>query len=206
MFPSAQLALETVSHLTSRGQFVFIISFASVALPFVCVLAVVVHRSCRERRNLRIIASASGHKPRDHIPTGEPVYPGGLPVNGKPRFQSAAPSPTPTCLPPIHTVSPKFTPTLPSFQASDNQLEDVCPICLAGLREEPISAGECLHAVHTLCYRHWLAHLPEPACPVCRAPVFGRVWHQETNTGASAFIEGWDEGGRTVNVYLHDGK
>lgn len=65
--------------------------------------------------------------------------------------------------------TPRFNPEdLVSFEVSDKDKENPCPICLGALEEEPVSTGQCLHLMHSSCLKSWLAKDPKSACPVCR--------------------------------------
>lgn len=64
---------------------------------------------------------------------------------------------------------PRYDPNnLPSFQVPKDQEDNPCPICLAPLKDEPVSSGQCLHMMHTSCLKSWLAKDVKSACPVCR--------------------------------------
>lgn len=77
-------------------------------------------------------------------------------------------------------AAPRFNPDdLISFEVTGEDMKNPCPICLCLLEEEPVSAGQCLHLMHTSCLKSWLAKDTKSACPVCRVPFYDPVESDE---------------------------
>lgn len=108
----------------------------------------------------------------------QPTHPHGYP----PHFLQPGMSPTAATLapvsapragaraaPPDASATPRFDPEdLVSFEATGDDKSTACAICLEPLEQEPVSAGQCLHLMHTSCLKDWLVKDPKVACPVCR--------------------------------------
>lgn len=129
-----------------------------------------------------------------------PLLRGGWPAGGWPA-QPAYPGQRPPSPPPpryVTQVPPETSQgggsgqggeadgvgELASFDAVGASREEKCPICLGELGEEPVSAGQCLHLVHTSCLSEWLGRDALRACPVCRVGVEG--WGDASGAACSS--------------------
>ncbi|KAI0565942.1 Zinc finger RING-type [Gracilaria domingensis] len=69
-------------------------------------------------------------------------------------------------------VPPRFDPrTLKQFEAASEEKQHSCPICLEEQQAEAVSAGQCLHLMHTSCLTSWLNKDINSNCPVCRVRI-----------------------------------
>ncbi|PXF47784.1 hypothetical protein BWQ96_02466 [Gracilariopsis chorda] len=69
--------------------------------------------------------------------------------------------------------SPRFdADSLKIFEAGPSERQQACAICLEQLEEETVSAGQCLHLMHTNCLASWLRKDINSNCPVCRVRIF----------------------------------
>lgn len=69
---------------------------------------------------------------------------------------------------------------LKSFEVGKSNL--ACGICLEELQSEGVSAGECVHVMHTRCLKGWLVKDKERGCPVCREVVEGSASREQVMT------------------------
>lgn len=62
--------------------------------------------------------------------------------------------------------------TLTSYVPTASQAQSQCAICLEALGTQPVSAGACLHPLHTKCIRQWMRQSStQITCPICRHPL-----------------------------------
>lgn len=66
---------------------------------------------------------------------------------------------------------------LHSFRAPSSLAHDNCPICLASLCEQDITATQCCHIMHAPCLVQWILSHSSCNCPVCRSPIQIPVLH-----------------------------
>lgn len=106
-----------------------------------------------------------------HVPSQpRPIFSSGRYVNPPPPHPDVR-----AAITRFHTSTPPHNPpnrydpeNLNSFQATKDDAQNPCPICLVPLEEESVSSGQCLHLMHTSCLKSWLAKDVHSACPICR--------------------------------------
>lgn len=72
-------------------------------------------------------------------------------------------------------ATPLSTILVPTQRQNDENCQvrdDLCPVCLDAIGEEPASVAPCYHVLHIRCWRAWLGKDATLSCPVCRRNIF----------------------------------